>query len=323
MAQVVVTDLEYRKAQKVFQAAAQQGLNCQAGPPGEQELTESSAKEHPLRHRRRRAIPRADVRRPARGGVLARFGGPRRRGQEPRDAARHPVPPTRRVPGRLRGRTCHQLCWPPPAGRPVGGRLKRGSGPDGGTRVAGKKAGHFAAGDRPAVAQIASFGFRRTSWQRAGRPDIEASSAKCGFKQSPRISPRRRPTPISSAAYPQRHATRYYMNRERFGRMPAKAWLINTARGAIVDEKALYEAIVAGMIGGAALDVFEREPYVPVDPDKDLRALKNVIMTPHVGSSTQEACDRMALQALDNIALAEAGKYGQMNLLNPQVIEAK
>jgi len=74
MAQVVVTDLEYRKAQKVFQAAAQQGLNCQAGPPGEQELTEPSAIEHPLRHRRRRAIPRAVVRRPARGGVVARFG---------------------------------------------------------------------------------------------------------------------------------------------------------------------------------------------------------------------------------------------------------
>jgi len=176
--------------------------------------------------------------------------------------------------------------------------------------------------DRPAVAQIA----RSASAERRGNELADLTSrpqARSAASSSHKDFAEAVADADSSAAYPQRHATRYYMNRERFGRMPAKAWLINTARGAIVDEKALYEAIVAGMIGGAALDVFEREPYVPVDPDKDLRALKNVIMTPHVGSSTQEACDRMALQALDNIALAEAGKYGQMNLLNPQVIEAK
>jgi phosphoglycerate dehydrogenase-like enzyme len=110
------------------------------------------------------------------------------------------------------------------------------------------------------------------------------------------------------------------MNHDRFARMPSKAWFINTARGAIVNENALYEAIVQGLIAGAALDVFEREPYVPANPDNDLRALKTVIMTPHVGSSTQEACDRMAGQALRNIQATIAGKFDEMNVLNPQAI---
>jgi phosphoglycerate dehydrogenase-like enzyme len=53
---------------------------------------------------------------------------------------------------------------------------------------------------------------------------------------------------------------------------------------------------------------------------KDLRTLPNVIMTPHISSSTHEACDRMAGRALRNIQLAEAGKYDEMDLLNPEVL---
>ena len=49
-----------------------------------------------------------------------------------------------------------------------------------------------------------------------------------------------------------------------------------------MDEQALYDALVAGQIAGAALDVFEQEPYVPQHPQKDLRTLPNVLMTPHV-----------------------------------------
>jgi phosphoglycerate dehydrogenase-like enzyme len=67
--------------------------------------------------------------------------------------------------------------------------------------------------------------------------------------------------------------------------------------------------------------VFEREPYGPVAPGRDLRTLANVIMTPHISSSTGEACARMASRTLRNIRLAEAGEYGQMDLLNPEVIE--
>jgi len=87
-----------------------------------------------------------------------------------------------------------------------------------------------------------------------------------------------------------------------------------------VDEAALYDALASGQLAGAALDVFEREPYEPVAPDKDLRTLPNVILTPHIGSSTREACERMARRALHNIRLAEAGRFAEMDLLNRDVL---
>ena len=102
--------------------------------------------------------------------------------------------------------------------------------------------------------------------------------------------------------------------------IPARAWLINTARGAVVDEPALYDALAAGHLAGAALDVFDREPYVPVDSAHDLRGLSNVILTPHVGSHTREANRLMALRALQNILRAEARDFGEMDLLNPEVL---
>ena len=114
--------------------------------------------------------------------------------------------------------------------------------------------------------------------------------------------------------------TRHFISHQRLGLLSPGCWLVNTGRGALVDEAALFDALSDGKLAGAALDVFEREPYVPVTPDKDLRTLPNVIMTPHISSSTREACDRMAYRALRNIQLAEAGKYDEMDLLNREVL---
>ncbi len=86
-----------------------------------------------------------------------------------------------------------------------------------------------------------------------------------------------------------------------------------------VDEAALYDALAAGRLGGAALDVFEREPYVPIDHARDLRALPQVILLPHVGSNTVEANARMAERALRNVRLAAAGELAAMDLLNREV----
>ena len=116
---------------------------------------------------------------------------------------------------------------------------------------------------------------------------------------------------------PANTETYHYLNQTRIEKLPDGCFLINTARGALVDESALFDALVQGRIAGAALDVFEKEPYQPQAPDKDLRRLPSVVMTPHTGSSTREACDRMAAHALRNIQLAVAGKYEEMNLLNP------
>jgi phosphoglycerate dehydrogenase-like enzyme len=110
------------------------------------------------------------------------------------------------------------------------------------------------------------------------------------------------------------------MNAERLAVFPRNSWLINTARGSVVDENALYDALAQNRIAGAALDVFEREPYEPADPSRDLRALPNVILTPHVASNTTEANRRMAERALRNISLAESGNWKAMDLLNPEVL---
>ena len=112
----------------------------------------------------------------------------------------------------------------------------------------------------------------------------------------------------------------HWLNRERLELFGERTWLINTARGSLVDEAALFAALAQRRLGGAALDVFAREPYVPETPAADLRSLPNVIMTPHVGSNTVEANRRMAQRALHNIALAERAAFDRMDLLNPEVL---
>jgi phosphoglycerate dehydrogenase-like enzyme len=111
-----------------------------------------------------------------------------------------------------------------------------------------------------------------------------------------------------------------FVNRERLAYLERRAWLVNTARGAVIDEDALFDALTSGRLAGAALDVFEREPYTPARGDRDLRSLQNVVLTPHVGSNTFEANRRMAERALQNIAFAEAREFDRMDLINRQVL---
>lgn len=115
-------------------------------------------------------------------------------------------------------------------------------------------------------------------------------------------------------------ANHHFINRDRLALMPPRAWLINTARGSVVDETALFDAVAGERLAGAALDVFDREPYVPVDSSRDLRTLPNVILVPHVGSHTREANRGMAQRALQNVMLAEARDYQRMDVVNPEVL---
>ena len=80
--------------------------------------------------------------------------------------------------------------------------------------------------------------------------------------------------------------------------------LVNVARGSIVDETALVEALRSGTIAGAALDVFEDEPHVPAD----LHAMDNVITTPHIASGTHETRGAMGALMLANLDAFFAGK---------------
>ena len=107
-------------------------------------------------------------------------------------------------------------------------------------------------------------------------------------------------------------STQKFINAARLAWLQPGALLINTARGAVLDEAALFDALAASRLAGAALDVFEREPYVPASPDKDLRQLDNVVLTPHIGSNTREANARMAADALENVRHFLAGRLDRL-----------
>lgn len=105
-------------------------------------------------------------------------------------------------------------------------------------------------------------------------------------------------------------ATRHLLSTPEFALMKKTAYIINTARGPIVDEKALLRALKTKRIAGAALDVFECEPAIDCDlTDKlELRTLPNVILTPHIGSATKETRDAMSICAAKNIIAVLSGK---------------
>lgn len=117
---------------------------------------------------------------------------------------------------------------------------------------------------------------------------------------------------VVSLHLPAMAETRHFIDGRRLGLMKPTALLVNTARGMIVDEAALYDALAGGMIAGAALDVYETEPYVPVAPGKDLRSLANTLLTPHIGSNTLEANRRMAESSLKCATDFLAGRLDQL-----------
>ncbi|MGI9303705.1 MAG: 2-hydroxyacid dehydrogenase [Gammaproteobacteria bacterium] len=97
--------------------------------------------------------------------------------------------------------------------------------------------------------------------------------------------------------------TQGLLNRERIAQLPDGAIVINTARGAIVDDDALIEALKAGKLAAAGLDVFNNEPNI----DPRYYDLENTFLLPHVGSATHETRDAMGFRALDNLDAIFAG----------------
>ena len=98
------------------------------------------------------------------------------------------------------------------------------------------------------------------------------------------------------------------IGKEEFSLMKEGVRIINCARGGLIDEKALYEAIKSGKVAGAALDVFEEEPP---SPDNPLLTLDSVICTPHLGASTGEAQENVAIDIANQIV--DFFKKGQIN----------
>ena len=109
--------------------------------------------------------------------------------------------------------------------------------------------------------------------------------------------------------------TRHTIDDRALGLMKPTAFLVNTARGPIVDEAALVRALQAGKIAGAGLDVFEHEPRI----DPALLAMPNVVAVPHLGSAVGEVREQMANIVVDNIVAVLEGRLPP-NCVNPQVL---
>jgi glyoxylate reductase len=109
--------------------------------------------------------------------------------------------------------------------------------------------------------------------------------------------------------------TRHMISDRQFALMKPSAFIINTSRGPVIDEKALMRALKNKRIAGAGLDVFESEPRLP----PALRKMKNVVLTPHLGSAVLELRDVMANIVVDNIQALIDGS-APPNCVNPQVL---
>jgi glyoxylate reductase len=109
---------------------------------------------------------------------------------------------------------------------------------------------------------------------------------------------------IVSLHVPLTSETKHLMDKRAFGLMKKGAILVNTARGAVIDEAELLEALKSGQLGGAALDVWENEPL----PRPELLEMSNVILTPHIASATWEARRAMGELVVKNIVEVFAGR---------------
>jgi lactate dehydrogenase-like 2-hydroxyacid dehydrogenase len=173
-----------------------------------------------------------------------------------------------------------------------------------GTKVTGKKLGVIGFGRiGQAVAKRAHFGFDMDI-QYWDPYDIPADvTKKFNATKLDTIEDVCRECDFVSINCPATKETFHLMNDERFKLMKKSAFIINTARGDIIDEKALVNALVNKEIAGAGLDVFETEPNLP----NELKTMENVVSFPHLGSATSETRIAMGNTAIDNTLAFFAG----------------
>lgn len=117
---------------------------------------------------------------------------------------------------------------------------------------------------------------------------------------------------------PLTEETRHMINKDSLAKFKKGSFLINTARGSVVDEGDLVEALRSGHIAGAALDVFDNEPNI----NPELINMENVILTPHIASATRESRDKMGEQVVQAILDVLSGKKPD-NIVNEEVWEKR
>ncbi|MBP2444400.1 2-hydroxyacid dehydrogenase [Rhizobium leguminosarum] len=174
-----------------------------------------------------------------------------------------------------------------------------------GTKVTGKTVGIIGFGRiGKAFAQRCHFGFGMdvAFFNRSTVDPAEA--ARYGARQLPTIEDVLAAADFVSLHCPGGAENRHLMNAVRLSTMKPNAFLINTARGDVVDEMALIAALEAGTIRGAGLDVYEAEPDVP----EALRRMENVMVLPHLGSATEETRIAMGMKVVDNVTAFFEGR---------------
>jgi lactate dehydrogenase-like 2-hydroxyacid dehydrogenase len=168
-----------------------------------------------------------------------------------------------------------------------------------GMELAGKQLGVVGAGriGRAVAAKAGAFGMQVVYAAHGGATSLDGHSVVS-------LDELLVSSDVVSLNVPLRSDTRHLIDRRALARMTRTAYLINTARGPVVDEEALAWALAEHLIAGAALDVFEREPAV----HPNLLPLENVLLVPHIGSATRETRTAMAELAAKNAAAVLRGQ---------------
>lgn len=178
-----------------------------------------------------------------------------------------------------------------------------------GTELTGKTLGLIGAGRIGAsVARRAFYGLGMHVVYSDNKPNTDLEQQESA-KRIP-INKLLRIADFVSLHVPLLPTTRHLISTKEFDVMKKTSFLVNTARGPVVDEKALLKALRDKKIAGAALDVFECEPAIDCDirDNLELRSFPNVILTPHIASATIEAREDMSLIAAKNIIAVLGGK---------------
>lgn len=171
-----------------------------------------------------------------------------------------------------------------------------------GTELAGKVLGIVGFGriGQAVARRAAGFGMEVLYWTRSERP-LPSCTPACQRVSFDELLER---SDVLSLHVPLTPETTHLINEAALRRMKPTAYLINVARGPVVDEAALVAALREGRLAGAGLDVYEHEPEV----HPGLRELKQVVLLPHVGSATVEARIRMGLMCVENVLAVLEGK---------------
>lgn len=186
----------------------------------------------------------------------------------------------------------------------------------------GKKVGLIGFGNiAQEVAKRLKLGFEMdvTAWVREYKPEKHNFAQEIGVHINMNLEDVFSQSDFISLHIPLNEQTKHSINQELFTVMKSTAFLINTARGAVVNQDDLYHALKEGRLAGAGLDVFDPEP-----PAKDLPllSLPNVVVTPHVGGTTIECNYIMSTTVAENILKVLEGKTPKY-IANPEVLNSK